>query len=140
MINNIKVEVSIRINDLSGKKKLTADEQSVLTHKDELVQVLTLLDVKQQELQRQSALNDLKKKVVQLESHLKQEEQSQCRLHDFDLPNSGMGMCRSNVIRSNSPFARNLHSKWNNGSGTAGKKGHTARQSTARQSKNLVTV
>ncbi len=39
-----------RISDLDGKK-LTADEKSVLARKDELMQALTLLDVKQQELQ-----------------------------------------------------------------------------------------
>lgn len=50
-----------RISDLDGKK-LTADEKSVLARKDELIQALTLLDVKQQELQKQTALNDLKKK------------------------------------------------------------------------------
>ncbi|EGJ5012495.1 phage tail tape measure protein, partial [Escherichia coli] len=50
-----------RISDLAGKK-LTADEKSVLAHKDELIQALTLLDAKQQELQKQTALNDLKKK------------------------------------------------------------------------------
>lgn len=32
----------------SGRKKLTADEKSVLARKDELIQALTLLDVKQQ--------------------------------------------------------------------------------------------
>lgn len=79
-----------RISDLSGKK-LTADEQSVLAHKDELIQALTLLDVKQQELQRQSALNDLKKKAVQLASQLKLEEQSQRRQHDLELATAGMG-------------------------------------------------
>lgn len=79
-----------RISDLSGKK-LTADEKSLLAHKDELVQALTLLDVKQQELQRQSALNDLKKKAVQLASQLKLEEQSQRRQHDLDLATAGMG-------------------------------------------------
>ncbi|EBW9262254.1 phage tail tape measure protein, partial [Salmonella enterica subsp. enterica serovar Enteritidis] len=42
-----------RISDLDGKK-LTADEKSVLARKDELIQALTLLDVKQQELQKQS--------------------------------------------------------------------------------------
>ncbi len=50
-----------RISDLDGKK-LTADEKSVLARKDELIQALTLLDVKQQELQKQTALNELKKK------------------------------------------------------------------------------
>lgn len=50
-----------RISDLDGKK-LTVDEKSVLARKDELIQALTLLDVKQQELQKQTALNDLKKK------------------------------------------------------------------------------
>ncbi|ECW0821139.1 phage tail tape measure protein [Salmonella enterica subsp. enterica] len=79
-----------RISDLSGKK-LTADEKSVLAHKTELVQALTLLDLKQQELQRQSALNDLKKKAVQLESQLKLEEQSQRQRHDLDLATAGMG-------------------------------------------------
>lgn len=79
-----------RISDLSGKK-LTADEQSVLAHKDELIQALTLLDVKQQALQRQSALNDLKKKAIQLESQLKLEEQSQRQQHDLDLATAGMG-------------------------------------------------
>ncbi|HBD2579235.1 TPA: phage tail tape measure protein, partial [Escherichia coli] len=44
-----------RISDLDGKK-LTADEKSVLARKDELIQALTLLDVKQQELQKQTAL------------------------------------------------------------------------------------
>ena len=79
-----------RISDLSGKK-LTADEKSVLAHKDELVQALTLLDVKQQELRRQSALNDLKKKAIQLASQLKLEEQSQRQQHDLDLATAGMG-------------------------------------------------
>lgn len=50
-----------RISDLDGKK-LTADEKSLLARKDELIQALTLLDVKQQELQKQTALNELKKK------------------------------------------------------------------------------
>ncbi|CAD7361506.1 phage tail tape measure protein [Escherichia coli] len=50
-----------RISDLDGKK-LTADEKSVLARKNELIQALTLLDVKQQELQKQTALNDLRKK------------------------------------------------------------------------------
>ncbi|HFW5147103.1 TPA: phage tail tape measure protein [Salmonella enterica subsp. enterica serovar Potsdam] len=79
-----------RISDLSGKK-LTADEKSVLAHKDELVQALTLLDVKQQELRRQSALNDLKKKAVQLASQLNLEEQSQRQQHDLELATAGMG-------------------------------------------------
>lgn len=79
-----------RIRDLSGKK-LTADEKSVLAHKDELAQALKLLDVKQQELQRQIALNDLKKKAIQLQSQLKLEEQSQRQKHDLELATAGMG-------------------------------------------------
>ncbi|EOM4845439.1 phage tail length tape measure family protein [Escherichia coli] len=71
-----------RISDLAGKK-LTADEKSVLAHKDELIQALTLLDAKQQELQKQTALNDLKKKTIQLTSQLAEEE----RAH----PRYGMG-------------------------------------------------
>ncbi|HAL9131778.1 TPA: phage tail tape measure protein, partial [Escherichia coli] len=62
-----------RISDLDGKK-LTADEKSVLARKDELIQALTLLDVKQQELQKQTALNELKKKTIQLTSQLAEEE------------------------------------------------------------------
>ncbi|EIQ33810.1 gifsy-1 prophage VmtH [Shigella flexneri K-404] len=34
----------------------------MLARKNELIQALTLLDVKQQELQKQTALNDLRKK------------------------------------------------------------------------------
>ncbi|MEF4513400.1 hypothetical protein U9523_26250, partial [Escherichia coli] len=41
---------------------------------DELIQALTLLDVKQQELQKQTALNELKKKTIQLTSQLAEEE------------------------------------------------------------------
>ncbi|EBT2373265.1 phage tail tape measure protein, partial [Salmonella enterica] len=62
-----------RITDLSGKK-LTADEKSVLAHRDEIEQALRGLDIKQQELQHQNALNELKKKTVQLTSQLTEEE------------------------------------------------------------------
>lgn len=50
-----------RIADLSGKK-LTADEQSVLAHKDEIALALQKLDISQQDLQHQNALNELKKR------------------------------------------------------------------------------
>lgn len=63
-------------------KKLTADEKSVLARKDELIQALTLLDVKQQELQKQTALNELKKKTIQLTSQLAEEERAQRQQHD----------------------------------------------------------
>ncbi|EEL2035093.1 phage tail tape measure protein, partial [Salmonella enterica] len=76
--------------DLAGKK-LTADEKSVLAHKDELVQALTELDVKQQALQKQSALNDLKKKAVQLASQAAEEERAQRQQHDLDIATAGMG-------------------------------------------------
>ncbi|ECG6032316.1 phage tail tape measure protein [Salmonella enterica subsp. enterica serovar Eastbourne] len=79
-----------RIADLSGKK-LTADEKSVLAHKDELVQALTLLDAKQQELQKQTALNDLKKKSIQLASQLAEEERALRQQHDLDIATTGMG-------------------------------------------------
>ncbi|EPV2012216.1 phage tail tape measure protein, partial [Escherichia coli] len=79
-----------RISDLTGKK-LTADEKSVLAHKGELVQALTVLDVKQQELQKQTALNDLKKKTVQLTSQLAEEERSQRQQHELDVAMVGMG-------------------------------------------------
>ncbi|MFK5961515.1 phage tail tip protein [Escherichia coli] len=72
-----------RISDLDGKK-LTADEKSVLARKDELIQALMLLDVKQQELQKQTALNDLKKKTIQLTSQLAEEERAQRQQHDLD--------------------------------------------------------
>lgn len=73
-----------RISDLDGKK-LTADEKSVLARKDELIQALTLLDVKQQELQKQTALNELKKKTIQLTSQLAEEERAQRQQHDLDI-------------------------------------------------------
>ncbi|MBB7740250.1 phage tail tape measure protein, partial [Escherichia coli] len=79
-----------RISDLAGKK-LTADEKSVLAHKDELVQALTLLDAKQQELQKQTALNDLKKKSVQLASQLAEEERALRQQHDLDIATTGLG-------------------------------------------------
>lgn len=79
-----------RISDLAGKK-LTADEKSVLAHKDELVQALALLDAKQQELQKQTALNDLKKKSIQLASQLAEEERSQRQAHDLSIATTGMG-------------------------------------------------
>ncbi|EKG6905418.1 phage tail tape measure protein, partial [Escherichia coli] len=79
-----------RISDLAGKK-LTADEKSVLAHKDELIQALTLLDAKQQELQKQTALNDLKKKTIQLTSQLAEEERAQRQQHDLDVAMAGMG-------------------------------------------------
>ncbi|EFH8098861.1 phage tail tape measure protein [Escherichia coli] len=79
-----------RISDLAGKK-LTADEKSVLARKDELIQALTLLDVKQQELQKQTALNDLKKKTIQLTSQLAEEERAQRQQHDLDIATVGMG-------------------------------------------------
>lgn len=79
-----------RISDLAGKK-LTADEKSVLAHKDELIQALTLLDTKQQELQKQTALNDLKKKSIQLASQLAEEERALRQQHDLDIATTGMG-------------------------------------------------
>ncbi|EES2779156.1 phage tail tape measure protein [Escherichia coli] len=79
-----------RISDLDGKK-LTTDEKSVLARKDELIQALMLLDVKQQELQKQTALNDLKKKTIQLTSQLAEEERAQRQQHDLDIATVGMG-------------------------------------------------
>jgi len=79
-----------RISDLAGKK-LTADEKSVLAHKDELIQALTLLDAKQQELQKQTALNDLKKKSIQLASQLAEEERALRQQYDLDIATTGMG-------------------------------------------------
>ncbi|EEP1512106.1 phage tail tape measure protein [Salmonella enterica] len=79
-----------RIADLSGKK-LTADEQSVLAHKDEIEQALRGLDIKQQELQYQNALNELKKKTVQLTSQLTEEEAKVRQQHAMALATMGMG-------------------------------------------------
>ncbi|WP_249531100.1 hypothetical protein, partial [Escherichia coli] len=59
--------------------------------KDELIQALTLLDVKQQELQKQTALNDLKKKTIQLTSQLAEEELAQRQQHDLDIATVGIG-------------------------------------------------
>ncbi|WP_038341778.1 phage tail tape measure protein, partial [Escherichia coli] len=79
-----------RISDLGGKK-LTADEKSVLARKNELIQALTLLDVKQQELQKQTALNDLRKKTVQLTSQLADKERALREQHNLDIATAGMG-------------------------------------------------
>ncbi|EFK6676767.1 phage tail tape measure protein [Escherichia coli] len=79
-----------RISDLDGKK-LTADEKSVLARKNELIQALTLLDVKQQELQKQTALNDLRKKTVQLTSQLADKERALREQHNLDIATAGMG-------------------------------------------------
>lgn len=79
-----------RITDLSGKK-LTADEKSVLAHRDEIEQALRGLDIKQQELQHQSALNELKKKTVTLTSQIAEEEVKVRQQHAMALATMGMG-------------------------------------------------
>lgn len=79
-----------RITDLSGKK-LTADEKSVLAHRDEIEQALRGLDIKQQELQHQNALNELKKKTVTLTSQLAEEEVKVRQQHAMALATMGMG-------------------------------------------------
>lgn len=79
-----------RITDLSGKK-LTADEKSVLAHKDEIEQALRGLDIKQQELQHQYALNELKKKTLTLTSQLTEEEAKVRQQHAMSLATMGMG-------------------------------------------------
>ncbi|ENP3803872.1 phage tail tape measure protein [Salmonella enterica] len=79
-----------RITDLSGKK-LTADEKSVLAHRDEIVQALRGLDIKQQELQHQNAINELKKKTLTLTSQLADEESRVRQQHAMALATMGMG-------------------------------------------------
>lgn len=79
-----------RIADLSGKK-LTADEQSVLAHKDEIALALQKLDISQQDLQHQNAINELKKKTVQLTSQLAEEEAKVRQQHAMSLATMGMG-------------------------------------------------
>ncbi|HAF4825298.1 TPA: phage tail tape measure protein [Salmonella enterica] len=79
-----------RIADLSGKK-LTADEKSLLAHKDEIEQALRGLDIKQQDLQHQNALNELKKKTVQLTSQLAEDEAKVRQQHALALATMGMG-------------------------------------------------
>lgn len=79
-----------RIADLSGKK-LTADEKSVLAHKDEIALALQKLDIAQQDLQHQNALNELKKKTVQLTSQLAEEEAKVRQQHAMSLATMGMG-------------------------------------------------
>ncbi|EHQ3697588.1 phage tail tape measure protein [Salmonella enterica] len=79
-----------RITDLSGKK-LTAEEKSVLAHKDEIAQALRGLDIKQQELQHQNAINELKKKTVQLTIQLTEEESKVRQQHTMALATMGMG-------------------------------------------------
>lgn len=79
-----------RIADLSGKK-LTTDEKSVLAHKDEIEQALRGLDISQQALQHQNALNELKKKTVTLTSQLAEEEAKVRQQHALALATMGMG-------------------------------------------------
>ncbi|MMS79944.1 phage tail tape measure protein [Salmonella enterica] len=79
-----------RIADLSGKK-LTADEKSLLAHKDEIEQALHRLDISQQALQHQNALNELKKKTVQLTSQLAEDEAKVRQQHALALATMGMG-------------------------------------------------
>ncbi|HFW3803609.1 TPA: phage tail tape measure protein [Salmonella enterica subsp. enterica serovar Thompson] len=79
-----------RIADLSGKK-LTADEQSVLAHKDEIALALQKLDISQQDLQHQNALNELKKKTLTLISQLADEEFRVRQQHAMALATMGMG-------------------------------------------------
>ncbi|EAP0829409.1 phage tail tape measure protein [Salmonella enterica] len=79
-----------RIADLSGKK-LTADEKSVLAHRDEIVQALRGLDIKQQELQHQNAINELKKKTLTLTSQLADEESRVRQQHAMALATMGIG-------------------------------------------------
>lgn len=79
-----------RITDLSGKK-LTADEKSVLAHKDEIEQALQKLDISQQDLQHQNALNELKKKTLKLTSQLADEESRVRQQHAMALATMGMG-------------------------------------------------
>ncbi|EBH8949777.1 phage tail tape measure protein [Salmonella enterica] len=79
-----------RITDLSGKK-LTADEKSVLAHKDEIALALQKLDILQQDLQHQKAINELKKKTVQLTSQLTEEEAKVRQQHAMSLATMGMG-------------------------------------------------
>ncbi|EJJ4275914.1 phage tail tape measure protein [Salmonella enterica] len=79
-----------RITDLSGKK-LTADEKSVLAHKDEIEQALQKLDISQQDLQHQNALNELKKKTFTLTSQLADEESRVRQQHAMALATMGMG-------------------------------------------------
>lgn len=78
------------IADLSGKK-LTADEQSVLAHKDEIALALQKLDISQQDLQHQNALNELKKKTLTLTSQLADEESRVRQQHATALATMGMG-------------------------------------------------
>ncbi|EJG5923451.1 phage tail tape measure protein [Salmonella enterica] len=79
-----------RITDLSGKK-LTADEKSVLAHKDEIEQALHGLDISQRQLQHQTALNELKKKTLTLTSQLTEEERSAAQQQALTLATQGMG-------------------------------------------------
>ncbi|EKR1732519.1 TPA_asm: phage tail tape measure protein, partial [Salmonella enterica subsp. enterica serovar Madelia] len=79
-----------RITDLSGKK-LTADEKSVMAHRDEIEQALQKLDISQQDLQHQNALNELKKKTLTLTSQLADEESRVRQQHAMALATMGMG-------------------------------------------------
>ncbi|KGA00480.1 phage tail tape measure protein, lambda family [Shigella flexneri] len=118
-----------RISDLDGKK-LTADEKSVLARKNELIQALTLLDVKQQELQKQTALNDLRKKTVQLTSQLADKERALREQHNLDIATAGMGISSGSATRHSCASGRNTGNSCNSLRMTVARKALTGRRTT----------
>lgn len=97
-----------RIADLSGKK-LTADEKSVLAHKDEIALALQKLDISQQDLQHQNALNELKKKTLTLTSQLADEESRVRQQHALALATMG----NASKLQQFSKEWQDANDKWN---------------------------
>lgn len=118
-----------RISDLAGKK-LTADEKSVLAHKDELIQALTLLDAKQQELQKQTALNDLKKNPFSLPASWRKRNGLCVSNMIWISPQQGWGINSVSGTRHSSACNKNISSRWSNWSVTVNRKEHTAQMNT----------
>lgn len=79
-----------RIAGMKGKT-LTAADKSVLAHRQELELQLQLNAEKEKELNRQTALNELKKKGVQLTAQLAEEEVRVRQQHALTLATQGMG-------------------------------------------------
>ncbi|MGT3291543.1 phage tail tape measure protein, partial [Yersinia enterocolitica] len=76
---------------LISSKQLSDADKSVLAHQKELELALQQNAAKEHELQQQNALNELKKKGVQLSQQLAEEEAKARQQHELALKTAGMG-------------------------------------------------
>lgn len=76
---------------LMRSKQLSDADKSVLAHHKELELALQQNAAKEHELQQQNALNELKKKGVQLSQQLAEEEANARQQHELALKTAGMG-------------------------------------------------